>query len=77
MATVGRMQACSHPVNEQLLRESQISMCRRVMKRHTKMEGKDTARVVAGVKTGLESLKHYLWYGMVAGHGHAVGGVTG
>ncbi|QPD04178.1 MAG: hypothetical protein Nkreftii_001952 [Candidatus Nitrospira kreftii] len=25
------------------------------------------------VETGLESLKHYLWYGMVARHGYAVG----
>ncbi len=43
-----------------------------VMKQHTITGGEEMAEFGTNVETGLESLKHYRWYGMVAGHGHAV-----
>jgi hypothetical protein len=35
------------------------------MKQHTKAVGENTAEFGTDVEIGLESLKHYLWYGMV------------
>jgi hypothetical protein len=58
--------------SEQLLNGFQIFIGRAVMKGHTITEGEETAEFGTKVETGLESLKHYLWYGMVARHGYAV-----